>query len=198
MLLNNDTEVTEDFLSNLLYNWDGKTVRAPRINYFDDKISVWYAAGNFNKLKGIVKNGYPDKNSFVNFASGCCMLLPKEVFEKVGFLDEIFFMYYEDADYCLRIIKAGIKIEYIANAVIYHKCGKSSGGEKSILSIYYCNRNRFYIIKKYKLGLICILYTFLTRIARLVAVPFTKNNDIAILDAWKDFKKGAMGKTSKY
>ena len=197
LLLNNDTEVKENFLDTLLSGWNKDTVRTPRINYFDDKTTVWYANGKFSKLMVITYNRYPHKNSFVNFASGCCMLLSKDIIEKVGFFDEKFFMYYEDVDYCLRMKNAGIKIEYIANAVIYHKCGRSSGGERSVLSIYYANRNRFYIIKKYKFGFFCWIYTLATRIIRIIAAPVNGNKDLIILDAWRDFRKGFMGKNPK-
>ena len=198
LLLNNDTEVEKDFLKNILRDWDFQSVRTPRINYFNDGNSVWYAAGNFNARKGIVENGDPLENSYVNFASGCCMLLPRKIFSEVGYLDESFFMYYEDVDYSLRLINAGFLIEYISDAIVYHKVGRSSGGKSSRMSIYYNNRNRFYIIKKYRLGLMCILYTVLTRIFRLFAAIFAKNYDMIILDAWRDFMKGVTGKSSKY
>src|SRR5207302_7124457 len=52
----------------------------------------------------------------------------REAIEQVGVLDERFFMYFEDMDYCLRLRKAGWKIYYLPSAEIVHLVGSSSGG----------------------------------------------------------------------
>ncbi len=57
--------------------------------------------------------------------SGAFMLIHRRVFEKVGELDNGFFMYYEDIDYCARVAEAGWKILYVASAVTVHLSGQS-------------------------------------------------------------------------
>jgi len=64
----------------------------------------------------------------VDFVSGACMLIRKEVIEKVRMFDENFFMYVEDLDFCKRIKKAGWEICYYPLAEVIHLGGKSSGG----------------------------------------------------------------------
>ncbi|HIC88396.1 MAG TPA: glycosyltransferase family 2 protein, partial [Anaerolineae bacterium] len=62
----------------------------------------------------------------VEMISGVCMLMPRAVWEQVGPLDEGYFMYGEDADYCRRVAAAGYRIHYCADAVVEHRGGASS------------------------------------------------------------------------
>lgn len=62
---------------------------------------------------------------FPEYVSGCAMLIRKEVFDKIGFFDEDFFLYFEDVDFCLRAKAAGFKIVLVPKAIIFHKLSKS-------------------------------------------------------------------------
>ncbi|MDP2860695.1 MAG: glycosyltransferase family 2 protein, partial [bacterium] len=65
---------------------------------------------------------------------GATMLIPKTVFEKVGLLDERYFMYFEDFDFCRRVKSAGLKIYYLPESRIFHHhgaSGKKLGGKTS-------------------------------------------------------------------
>ncbi len=64
----------------------------------------------------------------VDILSGACLMLRREAIDKVGLLDERFFMYLEDLDYSLRFRKAGWKLYYLPAVSIIHLVGKSSGG----------------------------------------------------------------------
>ena len=81
--------------------------------------------------------------------SGACLLLRREAIEQVGLLDENFFMYLEDMDYCLRLHKAGWKLYYIPGGEIVHLVGQSSGGRmrsyslRSYESLLYFYRKNF-------------------------------------------------------
>jgi hypothetical protein len=68
---------------------------------------------------------YEDENAChtVDSVSGSCMLIRREVMNKIGLLDERFFAYQEDTDYCFRANKAGWKIYYCPNAQIIHYGG---------------------------------------------------------------------------
>ncbi len=57
----------------------------------------------------------------VDYVSGACMMIKREVFEKIGFFDEGFFLYFEDADFCLRAGKAGFKIAVDSSIVAEHQ-----------------------------------------------------------------------------
>lgn len=58
--------------------------------------------------------------------AGACMMIRRDAIDKVGMLDEEFFMYGEDVDWCYRINKGGWKIYYLAEATIVHFGGKSA------------------------------------------------------------------------
>ena len=110
----------------------------------------WYAGGmtDWSNViahhRGVdeVDHGQYDMVEQTDFASGCCMLIKKEVFEKVGMFDEKYFLYYEDSDLCARVKKSGYKIIYAPKAVLWHQNASSAGGSGSQLQDYYISRNR--------------------------------------------------------
>lgn len=157
MLLNNDTVVDSSFLDEMKRYCNSKTVVVPKIYYFDEPSVLWYAGGIINWISGDthhtgagkVDDGSYDKVEKVEFASGCCILMNKNVIEKVGMLDESYFMYYEDTDFCARLKKETIDIVYVPTAKIWHKVGASSSGEYSKFTAYYMAKNRLKFISKY-------------------------------------------------
>lgn len=66
------------------------------------------------------------------YLSGCALLIKKEVIEKIGFFDERFFLYYEDADFSLRVRKAGYGLKIIPEAICFHQESQSSDSETKI------------------------------------------------------------------
>lgn len=68
-----------------------------------------------------------------DFVSGCCMLIKKEVFEKIGFLNEKYFLYLEDVEFCVRAKKAGFTILLNPNSCIFHFGSSSTSELKKIL-----------------------------------------------------------------
>lgn len=67
-----------------------------------------------------------DKAGEVDSVSGCCLMVRREVIEKVGILDETFIMYGDDLDWCYRIKQAGWKVCYVPHVEIVHLGGQSS------------------------------------------------------------------------
>lgn len=61
----------------------------------------------------------------IDYVSGACMLIDKKVFEKIGYFDERFFMYFEDNDFCLRAKAAGFKIAVDPTVIVNHDLTKS-------------------------------------------------------------------------
>src|SRR5258708_17223399 len=80
--------------------------------------------------------------------SGACLMLRREAVEQVGLLDERFFMYFEDMDYCLRLQNAGWKMFYLPQGEIVHLCGMSSGGRMRNYSAH-SYRALFHFYKKH-------------------------------------------------
>jgi len=172
VLLNNDTTVKSDFLAPLEKALEDKTVGmvSPKIyfypgnefhhdSYTEDERGkvIWYMGGVFDWANvfashwGVdeVDHGQWDKRIETDFASGCCVALTKKTVETVGFMDEQFFLYFEDADWCLTVKKHGLKIIIEPTSIIWHKNAGSTGGSGSPLQQYYQTRNRFYFGMKY-------------------------------------------------
>jgi hypothetical protein len=85
----------------------------------------------------------------VGNVSGACLMLRRSAVQQVGPLDERFFMYFEDMDYCIRLRKAGWKLYYVPRGEIFHLVGQSSGGRMrnyslhSYQSLFYFYRRHF-------------------------------------------------------
>lgn len=202
LMLNNDTVIDENMIAELLQKADNKTVTVPKMYYHANPTVLWYAGGEiqwkFGKTAHIGENQEDceiySQEKEVAFATGCCLLLHKKVIEQVGLWDESFFMYGEDVDYSIRLAQNGIKILYVPTAKLWHKVG-ASAGIVSALGIYYDNRNRFFLIKKYNYPLRGWLYTVGTRFIRFLVAPFQRNsNQKYVLNAWRDYRKGVRGK----
>lgn len=85
----------------------------------------------------------------MDFASGCCVLIPAAVLKQVGLFDESYFLYWEDADLSMRIRQAGFQLYFCPQSVIWHKNAGSTGGSGSKLQQYYQKRNRLKFALKY-------------------------------------------------
>jgi len=151
VLLNNDTVVDPKWLSALIkraesdkkigvvggraYFWNKKNPPFNKKNQFYSYqiIDPWlgYAHTTLNKKEKEV----------VDSISGCAVLIKREAINKVGFLDPLFFAYYEETDLFARIIRAGYKVFYEPSAAVWHQVAKSSGG-RSYFYLYQMFRNR--------------------------------------------------------
>lgn len=157
LLINNDTFLQPDLVSKLLKYTDENTVTTARIycGGEGETLETWYAGGKIDRKTAQTKQVlYPVTESEVyevEFISGCCMMLHRDVIAKVGYFDSQFFLYYEDVDYCVRMQNAGIKMKYVTDASLWHKVGGSSlgGSETSCSTQYYVVRNRLLFADKY-------------------------------------------------
>lgn len=197
LLLNNDTVVDRDFLDIMMCHADDNTAVTPSIYYYSYPQEIWYAAGYINYNRCTVGNRDDKESKYVDYASGCCVLLSSKLIKKIGLWAEEYFMYYEDMDYSLRIIRSGMRIYYANKAVVYHKVGRTSG-RGSRLNIYYNVRNRFYVINKYKFSKTCFLYAFFTRIVRGIHGLLLNTNDKVCFVAMFDYCKGIMYKNNRW
>lgn len=168
LLLNNDTEVEKDMLAQMMdcAARHPDSMIAPKICYSDLRDVIWSAGGAVSPVIRKVRHiglDQKDTGQFgqerqIAFATGCCLLLPGTVIEKAGYLDERFFLYYEDTEYSFRLRRNGIAIYYCPKARLYHKVGASSKGADSPLCAYYIARNwllcnRMYLGVRYPLFL---------------------------------------------
>lgn len=150
LLLNNDTEIEPSTIE-LMVKSQKRTgaIVVPIILYADTPEIVWCAGGEFSpiimkpKQLGINKPDNPKFriSKYCEFGTGCCILLTKEIVDKLGLLDERFFLYYEDTEYSFRAKKKEIPIWYCADAVVYHKVNGSTKGNEQPVNVYYITRN---------------------------------------------------------
>lgn len=151
LLLNNDTVIEPDTLTNIINaknKYGDNSLYGGRILYYDKPNILWYDGGHFNEWLGKCKHINQDKRMTpcndvrkVNFITFCFVLIPKIVIETVGLIEERYFMYVEDLDYCYKVQKAGFSLYHVCNSLVWHKIGSSQGGEINPFSSYYYYRN---------------------------------------------------------
>jgi len=152
-ILNNDTIVDKDILNNLLEVFEKKEnvgIATPLI-YCQDMQRVWYGGGEFD-FRSMIPCQWqyiPNGITKVEFVSGCAMLIPSAVLKKVGLFDERFFLSGEDADLCVRMLKAGYNMYINPDAILCHKVGASTGGSYSSTRIYFAINGLLILRKKY-------------------------------------------------
>lgn len=167
LLLNNDTLVDEEFLIPLVEKCEKeKADIATGKIYLKGLEKVLNAAGgtmDWKKGMGMLRglnqqdNGQFDYLRNTDFISGCMMLINRKVFEKIGFLDEKYFMYCEDVDFCLHARRENFKMIFVPDSKIWHKVGAKSLTDSGFY-FYYFFRNSIYIVKKYANNFQKLLY----------------------------------------
>ncbi len=132
------------------------------------------------------------------YAIGGAMAIHRDVFEKIGFLDEKYFLYFEDADFSIRARKANIPISFYYDSLIYHNVSTSTKKLGSALLLRYHYRNALYFNLKngpWYIKLAIWPWSWLIAIKQLIKL--TINQDIeeskAILAGVIDFYKKRMG-----
>lgn len=160
-LLNNDTVVDPDALSNMVAEAEkdpGIGIAGSKIYYFGYPRKIWFAGSNIDWRRGSSDHigmgetdiGQYDYVKQVDRVTGCSMLVKNTVCEKVGLFDEKFFLYVEEVDWCVRARKAGFKCIFVPSSVVYHKASISVSrvGIWDKVFKYYNTRNFLYLIKK--------------------------------------------------
>lgn len=160
LLLNNDVEFRAQLFAQLI---EGLSVNAcemtaPMMYYFDRPTVVWAAGGKFQPLFGYrcyhLEDGVEDVGQFNNarrieHAPTCCVLFKRCVFDRVGFMDERYFVYHDDTDFMLRCLKAKQRLFLLPNAKLLHKVSSLTGGAESEFSVRMGTRNRIYMLSKF-------------------------------------------------
>ena len=210
LLLNNDTIVEPNFIQPLLDVFEkdkNAGIAAPQINYFYEPEKIWTAGGKISRMKGSgfdhsdqIYNSTKSEIRYVTFVSGCCMLIKKEVLEKIGLFDGNFFLYIEDADLCYRTTHAGYKIVVNHHSRIFHKVNSSTKENLALLPLYYATRNRLYFASKNfpNFFILTLIYISLAMMIKSIYWLFNKNskNILMIYRAFKDFFSRRMGKSN--
>jgi len=95
----------------------------------------------------------PDHAEKTDWVSGASMMIRRAVFEKIGLLDESYFMYYEETDFCLNAMRSGWECWYVPNSKVVHFVGQSSGVDSAKMTKkmpqYWFNSRRRYFLKNH-------------------------------------------------
>jgi GT2 family glycosyltransferase len=158
--VNNDTEFTEGLVETLVQTLDTHPevgMVSPKIRYYDQPGVLQYAGfTNMNFYTARTScigqyerdNGqYDNVTGETGFVHGAAMMMRREAMDKVGLMPEVYFLYYEEMDWCEQVRRAGYKIWVNMQALIYHK-ESISVGSKSALKEYFMNRNRLLFIRR--------------------------------------------------
>jgi len=142
MLLNNDTEADPGLIERLLLALEQHPEAgavAPLIYFAAPSRRIWYAGGRLSPALGLTAHrglrtldrGQYRSAERTGYLTGCCLLARREVWEKVGLLDERYFIYAEDADWSLRARRAGFGLLFVPTARLWHKVSASAGNQSA-------------------------------------------------------------------
>lgn len=151
-LINNDTIIKNDIRDFISFIDSNPLIAAasPKIKDFISPYKLQYAGYTKltpitlrNKTIGLGKTDNKDfnTNKITPYLHGAAILIKKEVIDIIGFMPEIYFLYYEEIDWSTKMSKAGYELWYYSEWCVYHKESQSTG-KYSKLKIYYLTRNR--------------------------------------------------------
>ncbi|MCA1632208.1 MAG: glycosyltransferase family 2 protein [Acidobacteria bacterium] len=151
LVLNNDTVSPPNFVSDLI----AQSARLERVGAVSPLILrhpeedlIWYAgaawepetAGFRHLLEDQPRTELRAREPYpTTYACGCCLLVPATVLRRVGLMDERYFAYYDEADWCARMKNAGFECYVVPTVSISHKVSRSTPG---LISAYLMARNR--------------------------------------------------------
>ncbi len=152
LFLNNDTRVEPDFLSKLVRALDedqliagvqSKVVSIDDPNRYDS-VGAFLTNTGFLYHYGYLQRVNPKFEQRIKLytAKGACMLFRKSIINEVGLFDPDFFAYFEETDFCHRVLLKGFRIEYIPESVIHHKIGGTSNAMNNAFIQFHSFKNR--------------------------------------------------------
>jgi GT2 family glycosyltransferase len=208
LLLNNDTLVDPNFLTCLVQV--GETdprigILGSKIFYHSEPQRIWYAGGYVKYgigaclhfgLDQLDREGKFSRVEDTEFITGCAMMIKSSLLREIGLLDEKLFIYWEDADFCMRARNAGNRLVFVPTALIWHKISRTCGAE-SPFTLYLTTRNQLTWVTKhipfpYKPGALAL--AFAKKLAKAAQLSL-KNRDAsaAVLSGIWAFLFGVHG-----
>jgi len=126
-----------------------------RQHSFDNVPTLASECLNKSLLRLLMPGRYPDKSralegvTDVESVIGACIAIPRAAIEKVGSLDEAFFVFLEETDWCLRMRRAGLRVVHVPSARVVHLQGKSKATRPVLARIEYA-RSLFLFFRKHR------------------------------------------------
>lgn len=194
LLLNYDVQVRSDFLLHLMETMesDKKNGIGSPIIFKDGTNNIWFSGGKIKwlQMKAIHETKNQEKDYYgSNYISGCAMIIRKEVFKKIGMLDENFFLYWEDADFSVRAKKAGFRLVVSVKSKIYHAEKSQENKDKKIYwlvisGLIFFKKNTPLFLRPWN-----IFYLAIRKIKNKRDIKFRKNStNESVRKAYADFK----------
>lgn len=194
-LLNNDTEISAGCIETMITEMGANKdigLLSPLLLYFDQKDVVQYAGytplnyltgrnaciGQFDKNTG----QYDDQTYQTGFCHGAAVMCSKADLQKAGLMDENYFLYYEELDWCEKFRRIGKEIWFTGKTQVYHK-ESVSVGKASAIKIYFNTRNRMLFIRK-NTGLVntflfTVYYTFIAMPKAILKLLLSTDSHLA-------------------
>lgn len=159
LILNNDCTVAPDLLSELEQTFASASnvaVVGPAVCYHDERDVVSSAGVMFRMCMasarrlgvGLSLDKLPKTPYDVDFVDGSCMLVSIAAINSVGPLDPIFFVYWEETDWCVRFRQRGLRVLCAPSTKVWHKRWRSAGGFYSELYLYAYLRNQLLFMRR--------------------------------------------------
>ncbi len=219
LLLNNDTVVDPGFLDPLVRALEtdpGMGIVTPKIYIYGEDRVFWAHGARVDRLTGRSPHlgvlerdsGQYDHVREVERVTGCAMLARRELLERVGMLDDRFFIYSEEVDWCLRSRRAGWRLAVVKESVIWHKGHRDTGRAGVPFTLYLQTRNHLLMLRKNSnyfvaggaFALAWFAASFLWQVGRraagwaLTRDPRWRDAALAVLRGGVDFWRGRFGR----
>jgi len=148
LLLNNDTEIAPDAVSLLLEAMEKRpkaAIAGPMIYYYDPPDVIWSLGGRISYWSGDIRHvaiREHDEGRYrtvreADYVTGCAMLVRLAAVREIGLMDEGYWMYNEDTDWCVRATDRGHAVIVVPDAKVWHKVSMSSGGGLTAYKVYH-------------------------------------------------------------
>ena len=163
--------------------------------YSEKTGNLWFGGGVIDSFQMRVKHISPRASDLAKpwyeseFLTGCALFISKETIDRVGFLDERFFLYYEDADYSVRVRKLGIATLVVPQARVFHEERSQKNSEK----LYYLVFSGLLFFRKHASGWqkpYYFVYATMRRIKNVLDLMLGRGYASAVYRAYHDFYHG--------
>ena len=167
-IINNDTYIKSDHWNLIIKRFKSSEkigAISPKICFAEDEQTIQFAGYTpFTPItlrNSTIGFGQPDDGKYnlampTAFLHGAAMIIKRDIIKTVGLMPDIYFLYFEEIDWCTQIRNAGYELWYEPACKIFHKESKSTGVD-STLKTYYLARNRILYAYRNKKGMIRFL-----------------------------------------
>ena len=200
LLLNNDVRFGPELFTQLLvgtrtHNCEMTT---PMMYLYSEPETIWCAGGGLQHWLGErpvhYGEGQRDTGQFtadrrVEFTPTCCVLIHRDVFERVGMMDERYFVYWDDTDFMLRAQRTGVTLYLLTQAKLWHHVGASSTND---FAVRYATRNHAYYLRKHLPAPLAAMWSAIYASVFAVGAPFSGRSRLK-LRAWIEGMRMPLG-----